>query len=338
MNRCLFVALALAAACGGTKESPRIEPEPSAAAEPEAAANDPSPTPPAPATVPPKGAPDASTPPTPAAFDPIANIGPVTKLKSGFSYVEGPTWRASTNELLFSDIPNSAIVRFEEPATFTTFRAPSGRANGLAVDKQGRLIACEGLNRRVTRTQSNGTIEVLADSYSGYVLNAPNDAIAHSDGSVYFTDPDYSIAGYKELSFNGVYRIAPDKTISLVADDLAKPNGIALSPDENVLYVTDESAGFLRAYDVAGNGSTSKPRKFAEVPNADGIAVDDFGNVYVSSTDSIVVLAPNGSSIGAIPVPQHPANCTFGGPTRSTLYITAGDSIYSVNLNVAGLP
>ncbi len=199
-------------------------------------------------------------------------------------------------------------------------------------------MACEGKNRRVTRTTATGTVEIIASEWQGARLNAPNDAIVRADGTIFFTDPDYSIQGSRELSFNGVYRVAPDRTMTLVADDLDKPNGVALSPDGATLYVSDEAAGFLRAYDVAADGSTSNPRKWAEASHPDGVAVDDAGNVFVAALGGIAVFAPDGSSWGTVDVPKQPANLAFGGANRKTLFITALDTLYSLELEVAGPP
>lgn len=339
----LALTLVLLTACGGAKESPSIAPEenaPTTSENPSPAGDTPSPgaadagSDAAPSTPPPDI--DAATPPSDP--DPLAGMASVVKVQDGFGYLEGPVWRAALGELLFSDMTNDAIVRFDAPSSFSTFRAPSSKSNGLAVDAKGQLVACEGASRRVTRTKSNGSIEVLADHYQGYRFNAPNDVIVRSDGTVYFTDPDYTVAGPKELWFQGVYRIEPDKTLSLVADDMDKPNGIALSPDESTLYVSDEAAGFLRAYDLAPNGIASNARKIAEVPNADGFAVDDRGNLYVSSTHEIVVLRPDGTVRGTIPMPKQPSNCTFGGTDRKTLFIAAQDTLFKIDLAIPGKP
>lgn len=278
----------------------------------------------------------ATEPEPPAAKNPFDGIGTLVKLGSGYGALEGPLWRPNTSSLLFSDLSGNAIERFAPPGTFTTYRYPSGGSNGLAVDAQGQLVVCERNNRRVTRTLSSGTVQVIADEYQGAYFNAPNDAVVRSDGTVYFTDPDYSINGYKELTFNGVFRVAPDGTVSLVTDDLAKPNGIALSPNEKTLYVTDEKTGFIRAYDVAQDGSTSAPRKFADATNPDGIAVDDDGNLYTATIDGVVVFKPDGTSWGTIAVPKQPANCAFGGANRKTLFITAADTLYQIEMTIPG--
>lgn len=270
--------------------------------------------------------------------DPIAGVSAVTMVKNGYGFTEGPLWRATTQDLIFSDINGDTIERFVPPSTFDTFRDPSGKSNGLAFDTQGRLIACEGGNRRVSRTLGNGTIETVMDAWQGKKLSSPNDVIVRSDGTIYFTDPDYSVNGTKELTFNGVYRVDSGGTAHLVADDLSKPNGIALAPGQDVLYVADEAAGFIRRYAVAADGSTSNPTKLTDVSHPDGITVDDAGNVYAAAQGGIDVFRADGSKVGSLPVPKRPTNCAFGGTDRKTLFITAQDTLYRVVLNVPGPP
>ncbi len=179
---------------------------------------------------------------------------PVEKLAGHFKFTEGPVWVAAKGELLFSDIPANRIVRFKD-GKLETFRTPSDNANGLTLDKQGRLIACEHGARRVTRTEADGAITVLAERYEGKRLNSPNDVVVKSDGFIYFTDPPYGVkADDREMDFQGVYRIAPDgKAVTLLARDFVKPNGLAFTPDEKVLYINDTERGHIRAFDVAAD-------------------------------------------------------------------------------------
>lgn len=325
-------ALFVIAACSADSTPPASNPAPAPAAD---AAS-------APAIDASAPSPDAALSETGAAdtsfADPLAGSPTVTKVNDGYAFTEGPLWRAATQDLLFSDIGNDKIERFAPPSTFATFRDPSGRSNGLAFDNAGLLIACEGGNRRVTRTLAAGGVEVVAERWDSKKLNAPNDVIVRSDGNLYFTDPDYSVDGVKELTFNGVFRVSASGTMSLVADDLAKPNGIALSPDQNTLYVADEGGGFIRTYAVAADGSTSSPQKLADVAHPDGFTVDDAGNLYVAGETAIVVLRPDGTVRGSLPVEKRPTNCAFGGPDRKTLFITAQDSLYKVELGVPGPP
>lgn len=273
-----------------------------------------------------------------APVDPIAGIGPVEEVGGGFTFTEGPVWFASSGKLLFTDIPQNRIHELTPPSAITIFREPSGNANGLGIDPDGLLVACEHSGRRVSRTLAGGTVQTIADAYQGDSLNSPNDVIVKSDGNLYFTDPTYG-GNPNEIGFQGVFRVNPSGAISLVADDMTAPNGIALSPDESALYVTDSEDDFLRRYDVASDGSVSGGEKIADTANApDGMAVDDAGYLYLATAAGIEVYESDGTLHGTIDVPQQPSNCTFGGADRKTLYITARTALYRVELNLPGKP
>lgn len=273
-------------------------------------------------------------------IDPLAGIGAVELVQEGFMFLEGPAWRDADGVLLFSDIPANTIYQLALPATVTPFRDPSGNANGLASDAAGLLLAAEHGNRRVSRTMAGGQVVELAGDYEGDSLNSPNDLVVRSDGTIYFTDPPYGISEQqRELAFNGVFRVSPGGALTAEwqGATATRPNGIALSPDERTLYVAD-TTGPVRAYDVAIDGSLSGERVFTtEVANADGMAVDVAGNVYVAGADGIEVFAPDGASWGTIEVPRQPANCGFGGASLTTLYITARQGLYRVEMNLAGV-
>lgn len=278
---------------------------------------------------------DAGPPP-----DPLSGIGDVVLVADGFQFLEGPHWRADEGVLVFTDIPASTIHALTPPSDIAVLRMPSGEANGLATLPDGRLLAAEHANRRVSVTEDDGTVVALAESFEGGRFNSPNDLVVRSDGTVYFTDPPYGLTGARELDFNGVFRVARDGAITAEWRGAieSRPNGIALSPDESVLYVADTVGGVVRAYDVAADGSTSGERTFAEgTPNADGMAVDERGNLYVTTSEGVAVLAPDGARWGTIEVPQVPANCAFGDVDRHTLYITARTALYAVRLAVRGI-
>jgi len=259
--------------------------------------------------------------------------GPVETVAEGFQFTEGPVWLTS-GELVFSDIPADTIYRTDKSA----FRKPSGKSNGLTLDTEGRLIACEHWNRRVTRTEADGTITVLAENYDGKKLNSPNDVVVRSDGIIYFTDPPYGLEGREqEQPCQGVYSIAPDGTLALLVDDFIKPNGIGLSPDEKTLYVADTEGNHIRAFDVAEDGSIGNGRVFCELPYPDGMAIDTKGYVWSTAGDGVRVISPAGELVHTVTVPQGPANCAFGGEDGKTLYITARTGLYKVRVATPGI-
>ena len=289
---------------------------------------------------------DSSTADTATAMDapdwsmvnPIAGSPMAKKLQGGFSFTEGTAWNAAGGYLLFTDIPNARIHKLVPPSTFSVFREMSGKANGLSFDPMGRLVAAEHGNRRVSRTNADGTIVSLADQYMGKKLNSPNDAIVRSDGTLYFTDPTYGLEGRaQELGFQGVFRISPTGALSLVDDKMTQPNGLALSPDEKTLYVGDSGSPVTHKWTVNTDGSVTGKTKFVDI-GSDGMGMDDAGNVYLTAGANVRVYKPDGTSWGNIVVPEAPANVAFGGADRKTLFIAARTSIYSVNLAIPGKP
>jgi gluconolactonase len=271
------------------------------------------------------------------------------RVATGFAFTEGPVWRG--DDLLFSDIPNSRTVRYRplaEGPEITTFRHPTGNANGLTLDRQGNLIACEHSTRRVARVDHQGRVETLADSYQGKRLNSPNDVVVRSDGSMFFTDPPYGLRNQtegKELPFNGVYRIDPDGTLALVADDFERPNGLAFSPDETTLYVDDSARFHIRAFDVAADGSLSGGGVWAELKGKadergvpDGMKVNAEGYVFCTGPGGVWVFGTNGRVVGRIIMPEVTANLAWGGADWRTLYLTGSTSLYRLQVSVPGIP
>ena len=289
------------------------------------------------------------------AIDPVFGTyvlgnAPVKQIATGFDWVEGPVWFGDAGCLLFSDIPNNRILRWTPGAGITTFRQPSNYANGHTRDRQGRLVSCEHGARRVTRTELDGAVTVIADSYQGKRLNSPNDVVVTSDGAIWFSDPHYGIMtdyeGFRaaeELPCN-VYRVDPSGSIAAVLTDFACPNGLAFSPDERRLYVADtgrmHSADpqHIRAFDVDDDWRLSGGAVFHKIEPgcADGIRVDSDGNLWSSAADGVHCLAPDGHLMGKILVPETVSNICFGGRAKHQLYITATTSLYTVTLNRNG--
>jgi len=276
----------------------------------------------------------------------------VEKLYSGCRWSEGPAWFAAGRYLVWSDIPNDRMLRFDETDnSVSVFRHPALHSNGNTVDLQGRLVTCEHRSRCVSRTEFDGTRTVLADRYAGRRFNSPNDVVVKRDGSVWFTDPSYGIdseyegdASPPEIGSNDVYRLDPESgDVARVATDFVQPNGLAFSPDESLLYVVDtglthvdDGPHHVRRFAVSSNGqSLTGGDVFATCPKGlyDGLRVDVHGNVWLSAGDGVHCHASDGSLLGRILIPEAVANLCFGGPKRNRLFITATTSLYSVFLN-----
>ncbi len=259
--------------------------------------------------------------------------GPVELVSETYTFSEGPVYLRE-GRWVFSDVARNTIYAEDGSA----FRKPSNGANGLALDPQGRLIACESTLHRITRTEADGSITVLAESYNGKPLNTTNDVIVRSDGIIFFTDPRG--IGQKEgtgTGFPGVYAILADGTLKLLGDDMKYPNGIGLSPEGKTLYVTDFGDGHIRAFDVDAAGNATNPRVFCEIRNPDGMAVDSAGRVWSSTVRGISVFGPDGKFIENIDFDGMPTNCAFGGADGKTLFITARKRVYRVPVNEPGL-
>lgn len=270
----------------------------------------------------------------------------VEQVATGFQFTEGPVWIASKQYLLFSDIPANTIYKLDNSRGVSVFRAPSHHANGLTCDRQGQLIACEHGSRSITRTDSNGTVTVLSDHFQSKPLNSPNDVVVKSDGTLYFTDPPYGIqAKQQEQPVQGVYRLSPDsQELTLVADDFVRPNGLAFSPDEQTLYISDSSSRcHIRAFDVHPDGSLTNSRVFQTmtIPKApgapDGMKVDQAGRLYATGPGGVWILEADGTHLGTVILPEQPANCAWGDDNRQSLYITAQTSVYKIRVNTPGI-
>src|SRR5919106_5395006 len=292
----------------------------------------------------------------PGLHDLIAPDAPIERNAGGLGFTEGPAWRGTS--LLFSDIPNQRIVRWRrlpEGPELTTYA--TGNSNGLTLDRQHQVLAAEHGGRRVTRVADDGTRTVLAERFEGKRLNSPNDIVVKSDGSIYFTDPPYAVRPStpgmprppdwwtkpipgKELAHNGVYRIAPDGTLHLLADDFALPNGLAFSPDESALYVDDSAHKHIRAFDVHPDGTLTNSRMLLDMTSEDpgvpdGLKVDLQGNVFCTGPGGVWVCRPDGQRLGRILLPELPANLAWG-EDGSALFLSARTRVYRLATKTRG--
>ncbi len=286
------------------------------------------------------------------------NLAKVERIATGMRWTEGPVWFGDGRFLLWSDIPNNRIMKWdEETGAVSLFRKPSHNSNGNTRDRQGRLVTCEHDTRRLTRTEYDGSITILADRYDGKPLNSPNDVVCKSDGSLWFTDPPFGILGFYEGHLDkpelptNVYRLDP-KTgeLAVVAGDINRPNGLAFSPDESRLYIVEAGATprVIRAYDVTENGTKlGKPATLItaeEKGTPDGLRVDVDGNLWVGwgmgeeGLDGVCIFNPSGKRIGRIDLPERCANLCFGGRHRNRLFMCGSTSIYSLYVNTQGAP
>ncbi|MEW6683361.1 MAG: SMP-30/gluconolactonase/LRE family protein [Nitrospirota bacterium] len=296
-------------------------------------------------------------------FDQLVPPGAtLEKLADGFTWVEGPIWQRSGRYLLFSDIPANAVLKWKEGDGISVFLTPSGYAgprpfrgkepgsNGLTLDSQGRLVLCEHGDRRIARLEPDGRRTVLVDRFEGRRLNSPNDLVFASNGDLYFTDPPFGLPKAfddpgKELPFQGVYRLSRNGTLALLIKDLKAPNGIALSPDERTLYVTDvdPDRAAWRAYDLRADGTVENGRVFFDAARwkkppffgPDGVKVDRSGHVFGARPGGISVFAPDGTHLGSIETGLATSNLTWG-DDGSVLYVTGGSAIYRIRLSTTG--
>lgn len=274
------------------------------------------------------------------------------ELAGGMVFTEGPVWLAAQQKLIWSDVRGNRMHGWTKAEGVSVYRDPSDVSNGNTLDGDGRLITCQMGARRVVRTEHDGSVTVLAETYKGGRLNSPNDVVVKSDGTIWFTDPDYGLLGgragpgdEKEQEGNFVFRLDPSSgELTVVADDFDKPNGLAFTPDERKLYIADsgrthreDAPHHIRVFDVEGGKTLKDGRVFAEIePHIpDGLRIAPDGKVFTSAGDGVQVFTPEGELIGKFLTPEVAANCCFGGPEGDTLFITASSSVWSVRLNIA---
>ena len=272
------------------------------------------------------------------------------KLATGFLFTEGPLWHADERYLLFSDMPGDHLRRWSEARGVETFRKSCNMSNGLTWDRQGRLLVCEHATSRVTRTEPDGGITVIASHYDGKELNSPNDIVVRSDGGIYFTDPIYGRSDYygvprpPQLDYRGVYRAEPEGgTLTLLARDFGQPNGLCFSLDGSTLFVNDTERRHIRAFAVRADGTLADGRVWAETTGEgegapDGMKIDRDGNLYCCGPGGIHVFAPDATCLGVLRVPEYAANFCWGDEDLRSLFITASTSIYRVRVRTPGTP
>jgi gluconolactonase len=277
----------------------------------------------------------------------------VEQLGSGFTFTEGPVWNPAGEFLLFSDMPGDTRRRWDQRGGVQVVASPSNKGNGLTLDAQGRLIACEHSTSSVVRMDPNGTgtgREVIASHYQGKELNSPNDVVVHSDGSIYFTDPTYGrMPGFgvereQDLDFQGVYRIpANGGDLQCLADDFDQPNGLCFSPGESILYVNDTNRAHIRVFDVQGDRTLANDRVLAEgigtaslekMDLVDGMKCDERGNIWVTGPGGVLVLSADGDHLGTVEIPEPVGNLHWGGGDWSWMYVCASTGLYRFRAKV----
>ena len=274
----------------------------------------------------------------------IVESSEAERLATGFVFTEGPLWHPD-GFYYFVDVRKSMFYRLTPGGKPEVLRENTGEGNGTTFDLEGRLIMCEGGNRRVTRTGADGKIEVLCDRFEGKRLNRPNDVVCRSDGSIYFTDPGLRVPlAQRELPYAAIYRVDQSGAVSMLAD-FEYPNGLAFSPDERTLYVANTRwAQYIHALEIGADGAMVRRRIFADMSSdetdgvPDGMKVDVQGRVYCTGPGGTWVFAPDGTRLGIIRTPEVPANLAFGGPDLRTLFFTARTSVYSLRVKVPGQP
>ena len=274
------------------------------------------------------------------------------RVAGGFTFTEGPVWNSEEGYLVWTEIIGDAIYQYVPGQGTSLFLSPSGKADGMTFDLEGRLLVAGWSSRNVWRLEHDSSTTVLASHVNGVKLNTPNDIICKSDGSIYFTDPSNGLRNVgmdcedvqKYIEYEAVYRLNPDNgDLTLLLDDFANPNGLCFSPDESLLYVNDTPRRHIRVFEVQPDGTVAKGRLFCQLDGADpgapdGMKVDTLGNVYCTGPGGVWVIDPQGNPLGRILTPEHCANFTFGGDDARTVYFTARSAIYRMRVNVPGIP
>ena len=282
----------------------------------------------------------------------VPNGSPIDKITGGFTFTEGPVWNGQENHLTWTDIIGDTIWRWAPGVGTSAIMSPTEHANGLTLDREGRLVVAGWSSRTVWRWEHDGTTVTLASHYDGKKLNTPNDIVVKSDGSIYFTDSasGLHLVGHqgqdlqRHLEYEGVFRLDPEtSTLTLLADNMVFPNGLCFSPDERILYVNDSRRAHIRAFEIQPDDTVNEGPVFTEFRGtdpgiADGMKVDVEGNVYCTGPGGVYVMDPQGNQLGRIEIPEHCANFGWGDGDWRTLYFTARTSVYRMRLNIPGVP
>ena len=286
-------------------------------------------------------------------FNHIVNQGEtLEKIAGGFTFTEGPVWHGRDEYLVWTDIIGDTIYKWVPGQGTSILMRPSGKADGMTYDHEGRLVVAGWSSRTVWRWEHDGSTTTLASHFEGKKLNTPNDIVVKSDGSIYFTDPSNGIRNVgmelddiqKYIDYEAVFRLnLEDSSLTLLLDDMINPNGLCFSPDESLLYINDTPRRHIRVFEVEPDGNISNGRLFAELIHdddgtPDGMKVDVEGNVYCTGPGGVWVTDPQGNHLGRILIPEHCANFAFGGRDMRTMYFTARSSVYRIRLNSQGIP
>ncbi len=281
-------------------------------------------------------------------FDIVSPEVVLETVVDGFEFIEGVIWHPGRKEIIFSDIIGDTMYRWTKTTGLSVFRKPSNMANGNVYDRQGRMLTCEHATSQVTRTEPDGEITILAAHYDGKELNSPNDIIINRDGSIFFTDPSsgrsekFGVLREQELDYQGVYRLDDQNVLTLLVDDFSKPNGLCFSLDEQYLFINDTDHGHIRVFDVNSQGILSNGKIWAELSKegigvADGMKIDQTGNLYCCGPGGVHIFNQGGTCLGIIKVPEQAANFNWGDDDLSSLYICASTKLLRIRVNTPGI-
>jgi gluconolactonase len=281
-------------------------------------------------------------------FDIVSPDAVLETVVDGFEFIEGVIWHPGRKEIIFSDIIGDTMYRWTKINGLSVFRKPSNMANGNVYDRQGRMLTCEHATSQVTRTEPDGEITILAAHYDGKELNSPNDIVTKRDGSIFFTDPasgrseKFGVLREQELDYQGVYRLDDQNVLTLLMDDFSKPNGLCFSLDEQHLFINDTDHGHIRVFDVNRQGILSNGKIWAELSKegigvADGMKIDQTGNLYCCGPGGVHIFNQGGTCLGIIKVPEQAANFNWGDDDLSSLYICASTKLLRIRVNTPGI-